>query len=193
MQIGGLAKFSLSDFPGFTAAIIFTIGCNFRCPYCHNKSLWDLKHPKISEEEIFKFLKERQGKLDGVVISGGEPTIHSDLSEFIKKIKYLGYKIKLNTNGTNPNILKALLKDKLLDYIAMDIKSPFALYDKVCAVKVDINAIKKSFDLVLSSKIPHEFRTTWPKDLLDKIDIDNIKNTLPKNTKYVIQDCIKSQ
>ena len=145
MIIGGLQKISLLDYPGHISAIIFTQGCNFRCPFCYNpmlvepagsgksKYLEKIKqkdYPTIEEDNLFAFLKKRQGKLDAVVITGGEPTIHRDLPNFLNKIKKLDYKIKLDTNGTNPLLLQQLIKKKLVDYIAMDIKSSFDNYHK---------------------------------------------------------------
>ncbi|MGC9053845.1 MAG: anaerobic ribonucleoside-triphosphate reductase activating protein, partial [Candidatus Hydrogenedens sp.] len=126
MKIGGFQPFSLSDFPNCVSAIVFTQGCNFRCPFCHNPSLVlpELFLPPIPEEALIAFLNERKGKLDGVVITGGEPTIQSDLMKFVSEIKGLGYKVKLDTNGSNPEILKELIENNLLDYVAMDVKAP---------------------------------------------------------------------
>jgi len=153
MIIGGLQKFSLLDYPGHIAAIIFTQGCNFKCQFCYNPMLvWPSKvnkfkqkdHPFQNKEDgLFDFLKLRVNKLDAVVISGGEPTIHPDLVDFIAKIKKLGYLVKLDTNGTNPEIIKDLLKKKLVDYIAMDIKAEEGKYSKVVGKKVNFAKIKK--------------------------------------------------
>jgi pyruvate formate lyase activating enzyme len=167
MKIGGLEKLSLLDYPNNIAAIIFTQGCNFRCGFCYNPMLvWptDKKNKKglslINEKDLFLFLRSRLNRLDGVVISGGEPTIHSDLPSFIKKIKDLGLLIKLDTNGTNPEMLDYLWQKKLIDYVAMDLKAPWNKYEKVVACKINCSFIKKSVKLLIEKKIPHEFRTT---------------------------------
>ncbi|MBU0744255.1 MAG: anaerobic ribonucleoside-triphosphate reductase activating protein [Gammaproteobacteria bacterium] len=186
MKIGSVQPLSLSDFPPYTAAIIFTIGCNLRCSYCHNKNLWgDNFHP-IDPQEALTFLDGRKKLLDGVVITGGEPTIQKQLIPFTQKIKNLGYKIKLNTNGVNPKCLEELLNKKLLDYIAMDIKGPFDLYEQLCGVAVLPEDIKKSIDLISGSGLPHEFRTVFDKTLLKEADIATIKAILPKNSTYII-------
>ncbi len=173
MLIGGLQKTSLIDFPGHLSCVVFTVGCNFRCPFCHNRELVTLKNFKksklklITEEEFFSFLKKRQDILDGAVITGGEPTLQKDLKDFCKKIKTLGFKIKLDTNGSNPQLLKEIIKAKLLDYVAIDIKNDWANYWRAIGLKNDqaerLNLkekIKKSVSLVLRSKIGYEFRTT---------------------------------
>ena len=135
MQIGGLQKLTLIDYPGKVACTVFCVGCNFRCPWCYNPELVlpekIKKQPIILEENFFKFLKSRKGLIEGVVISGGEPTIHKDLPKFCKKIKVLGYLIKLDTNGSNPEVLKKLIKNKLIDYVAMDIKAPLGLKSEI--------------------------------------------------------------
>ena len=142
--IGGLQKTTLVDFPQKVAAIVFTQGCNFRCGYCHNPELLSIKEQNdYNTEQFFEFLKTRQGKLDGVGITGGEPTLQSGLYDFVRKIKDLGFAVKLDTNGTNPAILEKLLQDNLLDYIAMDIKAPVEKYSEITGVKVDTEKIKK--------------------------------------------------
>lgn len=162
---------TLMDYPGQLAAIVFTKGCNFRCHFCYNPLLvwpdretdekkYEKTYPTVSEDEFFLFLENRKGKLDGVVITGGEPTLHSDLPEFIKKIRKLGYKIKLDTNGTNPEMLEKLLAENLLDYIAMDFKAPFDKYEKVVGISVNCKKIEKSVKIIMESKLPYEFRTT---------------------------------
>ncbi len=162
--IKGIQKTTLVDYPGKVAATIFTAGCNFRCPFCHNSALVieeqknDL--PSIPEDEMLNYLAGRKQQLDGVCISGGEPTIHKSLPKFIKKIKNLGFLIKLDTNGTNPQMLKELLAENLLDYIAMDIKGPLESYAQIVRVPVDIEKIKESVNLIINSGVKHEFRTT---------------------------------
>ena len=176
---------TLIDYPGQLAAIVFTKGCNFRCHFCYNPLLvwpdretdekkYEKTYPLISEDEFFLFLSSRKGKLDGVVITGGEPTLHRDLPEFIEKIRAMGYKIKLDTNGTNPEIIKKLLAENLLDYIAMDLKAPFDKYEKVVGVKVNCDDLQKSAKIVIESGLPHEFRTTVVPGLLELSDFDKM-------------------
>ncbi|MDD4271572.1 MAG: anaerobic ribonucleoside-triphosphate reductase activating protein [Patescibacteria group bacterium] len=187
MLIGGLQKFSLLDYPEKISAIVFTQGCNFRCQFCYNPMLvWPTEvgkskyaratgqqkdHPKIKEDDLFVFLKARAGKLDAVVITGGEPCLQKDLSEFISKIKKLGFLVKLDTNGSYPEILEKLIKEKLIDYIAMDLKAPAAKYDLVTESGVDFDKINKSVKIIMQSGLPYEFRTTVVPGLLNKDDI----------------------
>lgn len=182
MIIGGLEKLSLIDFPGYLSAIVFTKSCNFRCHFCYNPMLVfaegenELKNidegpSLIPEEDFFLFLKERVGKLEGLVISGGEPTLQSDLKEFIIKVKELGYKVKLDTNGTSPEKVSDLIKNNLLDYIAMDLKAPLEKYEAVIGVKTDINKIKESIDLLINGNVPYEFRSTLVPGLVNEDDI----------------------
>lgn len=164
---------TLIDYPGYLAAIIFTQGCNFRCRFCYNPILVlpltngsDSDIEKIkgqtreAEDGLFDFLKKRQGKLEGIVITGGEPTLHSDLPEFIAKIKRLGYLVKLDTNGSHPEMLKALIADKLIDYIAMDLKADWPNYQRTTGVALDFSKNAESVKIIKSSGLPHEFRTT---------------------------------
>lgn len=182
MIIGGLEKLSLIDFPGYLSAIVFTKSCNFRCHFCYNPMLVfaegenELKNidegpSLIPEEDFFLFLKERVGKLEGLVISGGEPTLQPDLKDFIIKVKELGYKVKLDTNGTNPEKVSDLIKNNLLDYIAMDLKAPLEKYETVIGVKTDINKIKESIDLLIRGNVPYEFRSTLVPGLVNEDDI----------------------
>ena len=185
MIIGGLEKMTLIDYPGQVAAIVFTKGCNFRCHFCYNPLLvwpdketdekkYEKTYSTISEDEFFLFLRDRLGKLDGVVITGGEPTLHRDLAEFIKKIRAMGYKIKLDTNGTNPETLAELLEEKLLDYIAMDFKAPLAKYEKVVGVKIDCQNLEKSVKMIINSGLPYEFRTTVVPGLHEISDFESM-------------------
>jgi pyruvate formate lyase activating enzyme len=185
MIIGGLEKMTLIDYPGQLAAIIFTKGCNFRCHFCYNPLLvwsetesgekkYEKGYAQFTEDDLFRFLESRQGKLDGVVITGGEPTMHSDLPEFIKKIRAMGYKIKLDTNGTNPEMLKNLLDQKLLDYIAMDLKGSSTKYEQVVGIKINFSNLQKSVKLIISSGLPHEFRTTVVPGLLVVTDFEDM-------------------
>ena len=189
MNIGGLQPFTLSDFPGYPAAILFTQGCNFRCPYCHNRSLWDIKQEAadLREDRVCSFLKERIGRLDGVVITGGEPTLQPDLCVFARKLKKLGFKVKLDTNGSNPTLLKELTEQRLLDYIAMDIKAPEEKYHLACGLPVEFQKICQSIDIIASSGINHHFRTTFFKKLLDDDDMETIRANTPPRSRYVVQ------
>ena len=168
MKISGFQKLTLLDFPGKVSCIIFTQGCNFKCPYCQNSGLIGHENEYlIPEEEIFSYLKKRQGILDGIVISGGEPTVQKDLDQFMRKVKELGYQIKLDTNGSNPDLIKKLLDEELVDYVAMDIKNVLSEYKDVTGVKVLEEKIKKSIKILQKSNIDHEFRTTIIKNIHD--------------------------
>ncbi len=173
MEIHGLSKLTLLDYPGHLACTIFTGACSFRCPFCHNASLVLLPDqcPAISEEELFDFLRSRKGKLEGVCITGGEPTLQPDLPEFIKKTKDLGFSVKLDTNGYRPEIVRSLIEERLLDMIAMDIKNAPDLYAKTCGLPketFDLTKIEESIRLLIRSGLPHEFRTTVTKELHDR-------------------------
>lgn len=170
MQLHGLSKLTLLDFPGHLACTAFTGACNFRCPFCHNAPLVLTPNacPTISEEEFFEFLSSRKGKLDGVCITGGEPTLQSDLPDFISKIKSLGLLVKLDTNGYQPEILKTLLDAQLVDMVAMDIKNSRDFYAATAGIheaSFELERIERSITLLLISGIRHEFRTTVTKEL----------------------------
>ena len=173
MKIGGLQKVSLIDYPGKISAIIFTQGCNFRCPYCHNPELVEQKlyQPCLSEKDILEFFSTRQGKLDAVTITGGEPTLQEDLIPFIQKIRKMGFAVKLDSNGSHPDVLARLIQEKLLDFIALDVKAPAEKYESVVKSPVAIDVIRESIQIVLKAKIPHEFRTTVVASLLTTKDI----------------------
>lgn len=191
MKIGGLLKFTLIDFPGRPAAIIFTQGCNFRCRYCHNP---ELVYPHmftepVAEEEIDAFLKRRQGTLEGIVVSGGEPTIFDDLPQFLAKIKSYGYAVKLDTNGTRPAMIKELLDKKLVDFIAMDLKAPLEKYALITGVPPNTAVLQQSMDLIRNAGIGYEFRTTYDKEVLTDADIEAISN-LVNGQHYRVQECL---
>ncbi|MFA7073976.1 MAG: anaerobic ribonucleoside-triphosphate reductase activating protein [Endomicrobiaceae bacterium] len=190
MRIGGFQKFSLIDFPQKTSAIIFTQGCNFRCEYCHNPELvyHNLFKIPIPVEQVLSFLETRKKQLDAVVITGGEPTCQEDLEDFICRIKSIGYLIKLDTNGSNPQILKGIIDKKLIDFIAMDIKAPFDKYSFLTCVPVDIEKIRTSIEIIKNSKVKYEFRTTYDTSKLFPSDIEKIKIFF-KETNYRIQNC----
>ncbi len=189
MNIGGLQKVSLIDYPGKISAIIFTQGCNFRCPYCHNPELVDPKlyKPCLIQKDILTFLKNRTGKLDAVTITGGEPTLQEDLIPFIEKIRKIGFAVKLDSNGSRPDVLDRLIKEKLLDFIALDIKAPREEYKRVAKIPVDSAVIAESTQLVLKAKIPHEFRTTVVKSMLTPKDILTIAKEIAGAKRYVLQ------
>lgn len=190
MKIGGFQKFSLIDYPDKISAVIFTQGCNFRCPYCHNPELLALdQETRFNEAEILSFLNSRQNQLDAVVITGGEPTLQNDLFEFIEKIKSLGFLIKLDTNGTNPQIIKKLLNKKLIDYIAMDIKGPLEKYDQITQSKVNLDNILQSIKLVRQCP-DYEYRTTVTKEQLSLDDINQITKLISGSKKYFLQKYI---
>ncbi len=188
MHIGGYQKTTLLDFPGKVACIIFTYGCNFRCPWCHNAPLVCEKNEGVSEDEIFAFLSKRKGILDGVVISGGEPLLQRDIFDFIKKIKDMGYDVKLDTNGTSPEKLAELIEAGLLDYIAMDIKNSKEKYAKTAGLDfVDIKKIEQSVDIIIKGKIPYEFRTTLTRENHTGEDILRIGEWIAGADKYFLQ------
>ena len=188
MNICGYQKTTLLDYPGHVAATIFTGGCNFRCPFCHNSDLILNPTTLIPEEEIFAFLKKRKNILSGICITGGEPTLQPDLSDFIEKVRSLGYKIKLDTNGYLPEIIQDLLNKKLLDYIAMDIKAGFSNYVKVCGIQnFNMDTIKKSISIIENSGIDYEFRTTVVKELHSEQDFQEIIKMISPQSSYYIQ------
>lgn len=190
MQIHGLNKTTLLDYPGHVAATIFTGGCNFRCPFCHNGDLVLRPHsvPTYSEDEILSFLKKRKPVLSGVCITGGEPTLQKDLPDFIKKVKEIGYLVKLDTNGSNPTMLSELLSGSLLDYVAMDIKSGKTDYARVAGCDPSLlSNVEASVALLNSSNIPHEFRTTVVKGLHTEETFREIGTWLSADSLYFLQ------
>lgn len=195
MNIDGFEKLTLLDYPENIACIIFTRGCNLRCPFCHNSSLLEFenKDSKFSEKEIFDYLEKRKKILDGVCITGGEPLLQLDIKEFIKKIKNLNLKVKLDTNGTNYLKLKELIEENLVDYVAMDIKNVYDKYPVTTGVKnLDIENIKKSIAMLKKSKIKYEFRTTIVKNFHTFEDIENLCKLIGKDSDYYIQNFINS-
>lgn len=185
MHIGGVVKNSFVDYPGKIACTIFTIGCNYNCWYCHNSHLLSSKD-KIDENKVLEFLRERKNWLDGVVVSGGEPTLQPDLEEFIKKIKDMDYPVKLDTNGSNFDVLKRLVDNKLVDYVAMDIKAPFDKYKNITQTDVNIENVKKSIEFLKSGQVDYEFRTTFSPDLTVD-DIESICKEIKGAKNYSIQ------
>jgi pyruvate formate lyase activating enzyme len=188
MKIGGLQKTSLLDYPNKLSAIIWTVGCNLRCPFCYNKQLlYDESTEIINEEEVILFLKKRKGKLEALSITGGEPLLQEDIANFIEKIKNIGYLIKIDTNGTFPNKLKNLIDENLVDYISMDIKAPRNKYNILCGKNVDIKDIQKSIDLIKKSSKKYEFKTTIIPKLLNTNDIIEIAKWLKGANQFYLQ------
>ena len=189
MLIKGLQKTTLLDFPGKVACTLFTGGCNFRCPFCHNASLVispDMSD-LISEEEFFSFLNKRKAILDGVCITGGEPLIQKDIEEFIIKIRELGFAVKLDTNGAYPDRLKSILDKKLVDYVAMDIKNQKEKYSLTCGTEVDTDKISESIALLMRGDISYEFRTTVVRELHTPQDIAAIGEWIRGAKRYFLQ------
>ena len=165
-----MEKCSLIDYPGKIAAVVFTQGCNLNCSFCHNRQLIPLESssPLLPVEEVLETLRERRGFLDAVVISGGEPTLQEGLVDFLAQVRSLGFATKLDTNGTRPEVIKSLLKQRLLDFIAMDLKAPLARYSEICGAKVDLAAVKASVRIIRQAGIEHQFRTTMIPQLSER-------------------------
>lgn len=195
MLIYGLQKLSLLDYPEKMAATVFTGGCNFCCPFCHNAGLVTKldESAAISQEEFFSFLEKRKGLLDGVCVSGGEPLLQNGIEEFIKKIKNMGFLVKLDTNGSFPQKLGSLLNKRLVDYVAIDIKNSPLKYAKTAGKKsLDLEKIKESVKLLKSSSIDYEFRTTVVKELHDECDIEEIGKWISGAQRYFLQSFVDS-
>lgn len=188
MEISGFEKMTLTDYPGSVAAIVFTQGCNFKCPFCHNSDLIYFKSGVIDENEVLDYLGKRKKMLDGVVITGGEPTMQKDLIGFLNKVKDLGLKVKLDTNGAKPEILQKIIDLNLVDYIAMDIKSSQNNYSEVSGVKVDINKIRESISIIKKSKLDFEFRTTVVKNYHNYESLLEICEYVGNDVKYYLQN-----
>lgn len=195
MIIGGLQKLTLLDFPGCVACTVFTVGCNLRCPFCHNPDL--VFNPpedmRISEDEFFAFLGKRKGLLDGVAITGGEPLLHSDIGEFIAKIKSMGFKVKLDTNGTFPDRLEKILAEGNVDYVAIDIKNTFEKYAGTVGIEgFDTSLIKRSIKVLQDSGVAHEFRTTVVSPLHKAEDFGKIAKQVEGSENYFLQSFVDS-
>ena len=195
MKIGGLQRVSLNDYPGKICATVFTQGCNFRCPYCHNPELVDPGQygPVIPEEEVLSFLDKRRGKLEAVTVTGGEPALQEDLGKFLGALKNRGYLVKLDTNGSNPDTLSTVIDKRLVDYIAMDIKGPLDRYGEIASVKADTSRIRRSIQLVATSGIEHEFRTTVVRSQLDLDDLLSMAKLIKKASPYVLQPFVATK
>lgn len=190
MRIGGIQKHSFIDYPGKVSCVIFLAGCNFDCPYCHNPQLTGdpgSRPEKVPVEDAFIFLEERRGFLDGVVISGGEPTLHPDLPDFCCRIKSLGYPVKLDTNGSRPQALRRLIRAGLVDYLAMDIKTDPGRYEGCIANGCDGSALLASVQLIMESGLDYEFRTTCVKPLITPEAIEGIARLIQGCRRYALQ------
>jgi pyruvate formate lyase activating enzyme len=191
MKIGGLQKLTLIDFPGKVACTVFLSGCNFRCPFCYSPELVlpeKIKNnPGISEREFFNFLKERKNLLEGITICGGEPSSDKKLPGFAKKIKKMGFSVKLDTNGSNPEMLEKLIGEKLIDYVAMDIKGPKEKYGQIAGTKIDLGKIQKSIDILKEGKVDYEFRSTIIPSLHAKEDVIEMAKWIKGAKRYYLQ------
>lgn len=195
MLIHGLQKMTLLDYPSKVACTIFTAGCNFRCPFCHNAALvTDIESAdRIDENEILEFLKDRRGKLDGVCITGGEPMLNSDIAEFIGKIKDMGYPVKLDTNGSFPEKLLDVIEKGLVDYVAMDIKNSKSKYALTAGIpSAEVEKIDRSIKILLDGKVGYEFRTTVTDELHTVEDVEKIGEWIKGADKYYIQSFVDS-
>ncbi len=195
IEIGGFQKLTLIDFPGKIASAVFLQGCNLNCVYCHNRHLIPLKRGNLNVQDILEYLEGARAFLDGVVISGGEPTIQKGLLLFAQELKRIGYAVKIDTNGTNPEMLELLLSKGLVDFVAMDVKAPLTpeKYSGVCGHRVDeefMEKIRKSVEIVTSYGVAHEFRTTVVEELLTPADIIEIARSLPPQSSYVLQQFV---
>jgi pyruvate formate lyase activating enzyme len=195
MRLAHYEPLSLSDFPGRLATTVFTVGCNFACPYCHNPELVIATKdtPQLSEEAFFTFLERRKGKLNGVCITGGEPTLHADLPQFIDHIRALDYLVKLDTNGSNPEMLAHLMETNTLDYVAMDVKAPASRYSEVTRDPYALTLAETSIRLLAKCDTLHEYRTTVLPLLFSEVDIDDIACMLPPGSRYVIQNFVPTK
>ena len=194
MNIGGLQKLTLLDYPGKIACTVFTVGCNLRCPFCHNASL--VTHPQdagyVTDDELFSFLKKRKGVLDGICVTGGEPTLQKDLPVFLEKLKTLGYFVKLDTNGTNPRLLHSVIDDHLVDYVAMDIKNSPEKYIMTSGGIDLLSNIQQSVSILRSGIVQYEFRTTVANGFHETEDFESIGKWLCGVDRYFIQNFVDS-
>lgn len=194
MNIAGLQKMTLLDFPGRIACTVFLPGCNLRCPFCHNASLVlpDRQHDVITRDELFSFLSARTKKLDGVCVTGGEPTLYIDLPELLSDIKDLGFQVKLDTNGTNPQMLRRVLRDGLCDYVAMDIKNSPDKYTPTCGGMDVLENVRESAAILMDGNTEYEFRTTVMHPYHEPKDLEQIGMWLQGAKRYFIQGFVDS-
>ena len=191
MKVTGIKKLTLLDYPGVVACTVFTAGCNFRCPFCHNAMLVlpeQIDDECLTDDEVFGFLKKRRGVLDGVAVTGGEPLLHADMPEFLARVKELGYKIKLDTNGSNPELLSEIVKNKLVDRVAMDIKNAPEEYARTIGLKsFDIAPVERSKEMLLRGDIDYEFRTTVVKGIHTKESLIGAAKWIEGAKEYYLQ------
>lgn len=195
MKFYGMQKMTLLDYPGYVACTLFTGGCNFRCPFCHNALLvLDLdENYTIPEEEVLAFLKKRQGLLDGVCVTGGEPLINKDIGDFLSKVKELGFKIKLDTNGTNPSLLKELVSQNLVDYVAVDIKNSPEKYAETVGLKsFDMSTINETVNFLMNGSVDYEFRTTVTKQFHTEKSMEEAARFIRGAKRYFLQNFVDS-
>jgi len=193
MKLGGLQKMTLLDFPGRVACTVFTVGCNFRCPFCHNSSLvLSPAVPELSQDDFFAFLEKRQGLLDGAAITGGEPLLQPDMPVFLEKIRTLGYAVKLDTNGAFPDRLRTVLEAGLVDYVAMDVKNSREKYEQTTGVAGILPQVEQSVALLRAGKTPFEFRTTLVDELHEPADFTAIGQWIAGTERYFIQGFVDS-
>jgi pyruvate formate lyase activating enzyme len=197
MKIGTIQKFSLIDYPGKITAVIGTQGCNMHCFWCHNSYLIPYDYspcrPPFEEDDFYHFLGKRSNLIEAVVVSGGEPTLHGDLLEFCERIKALGFYVKLDTNGSNPKILRDLIDNRILDYVAMDIKTCAELYAKLYRDKVEMEDILASIDIIQSGNIPYEFRTTCATPFVCRDNIEDVAKMIKGAKQYYLQKCTEQK
>ncbi|MFO8111711.1 MAG: anaerobic ribonucleoside-triphosphate reductase activating protein [Desulfosalsimonadaceae bacterium] len=191
MNIGGFEKYSFIDFPGCISSVVFTRGCNFCCPYCHNPELvqpgCEVQDAAVSEEDVLSFLEKRRKYVDGVVITGGEPFLQPDLPEFCQQLKMLGFSIKIDTNGSRPEMLAEVIRDGLADYIAMDVKTDPERYAPLIARELDPERIRRSIEIIIGAGLPHEFRTTCVRPIVDEPAVRVIAEMLRGASLHALQ------
>jgi len=187
MKLGGLQEISLLDYPEKISAIVWTTGCNFRCPFCYNKDMVFEETELLPIDHVFSFLEKRKHKLDALSITGGEPLIHEDLRDFIKQVKEMGFLVKVDTNGSFPLRLQSLLDDDLSDYVSMDVKAPLEKYDSVCDVHVDLKKIRQSIRIIMKHAPDYEFKTTMVPGLLEKNDVKKIACLIEGAKRFYLQ------
>lgn len=193
MLIGGFQRLSLIEYPHNLCCVVFAQGCNFRCGYCYNSQLTPLAPSSelIPEEEVFSFLERRKGRLDGVVVTGGEPTLQPDLFEFLERLKKMGFKAKLDTNGSCPEVIEGLLREGRLDYVAMDLKCPLdERYHRVAGVEVSLEALRRSMEILLAGRVDYEFRTTLVPGLIGEEEIREMAQEIKGARCYVLQQFV---
>lgn len=194
MLIGGLQKFTTLDYPGKIAATVFTTGCNFRCPFCHNPEIveiGDSNFEKIEEEEVLEFLRRRKGELDGVCISGGEPTLQKDLADFMCRLKEMGFLVKLDTNGSNVEMVKGIIDKNLADYFAIDVKTSFGKYGLVNSLEKTVENVLETINFVIENNIPLELRTTVAPGIVKAEDFDEIVGGLNEKNPIILQNIVR--